>query len=60
MNEISIKRSDVLHLKGRINTPSFFNSKNLPADYISRLNPILTDILFPTNENTGDTDNENT
>lgn len=60
MNEIVIKRSEVISLKGRINTPSLFNSHSLPTDSIAQLNSILTDILFPTNETQGDNDNENT
>ena len=60
MNEIVIKRSEVISLKGRISTPSLFNSQSLPTDSIAQLNSILTDILFPTNETHGDNDNENT
>ena len=60
MNKIVIKRSEVISLKGRINTPSLFNSHNLPTDSIAQLNSILTDILFPIDEAQGDNDNENT
>ena len=60
MNEIVIKRSEVISLKGRIKTPSLFNSQSLPEDSIAQLNSILTDILFPIDEAQGDNDNENT
>ena len=60
MREISIKRSEVIRKKGRINTPSFFSTQNLPVDAITQLNCILTDTLFPIDELEGDNYNENT
>ena len=60
MNNINLKRSEVMSQKGRINTPSFFNAQNLPEDHIPQLNVILTEILFPKEDITGDTNDENT
>jgi hypothetical protein len=60
MSKINLKRSEVVKLKGRINQPSFFDAQNLPKDNILRLNSILTDILYPADDNKGDNANENT
>ena len=60
MNNINLKRSEVMSQKGRINTPSFFNAQNLPKDQIPKLNVILTEILFPKEDIEGDTNDENT
>ena len=60
MNNINLKRSEVMSQKGRINTPSFFCAQNLPKDQIPQLNVILTEILFPKEDIEGDTNDENT
>ena len=60
-NTVKLVKSEVMQLKGRNKTPSFFCADNLPEENKIQLNGILAEIIIKkdTNEK-GENKNENT